>query len=187
MLGALDTPEVILALAPAVFGLLGTLLGAGLTYRAKVDERHAAEDDKARLQLVNVSAAVHRASWFSKFGASQPDDVNPGPGGLGDELRKTVKEARAALLSAGVPFRVASAALEPTERLALRLGNRSMLAEDPDDAQALVAFLFELLDRRRAYRHGDQAWTKLNEMEELERGRRPLPGFDESQAPFTSG
>lgn len=186
MFAAFDTPEVILALAPAVFGLLGTLLGAGIAYRAKIEVRHAAEDDKARNQLVNVSAAIHRASWLSKFGASQPDDMNPGPGGLGDDLRTSVKEARAVLLSAGVPYRVASAALEPTERLALRLGNRSMLAEDPDDAQALVAFLFDLLDRRRAYRHADQSWAKLNEMEELTRGRRPLPGFDEEQAPFTS-
>jgi hypothetical protein len=73
------------------------------------------------------------------------------------------------------------------ERLVLRLGNRSMLAKDPDDAQALVAFLFDLLDHRRTYRHADQSWTRLNKMEELARGRRPLPGFDEKQAPFTSG
>lgn len=92
MFAAFDTPEVILALAPAVFGLLGTLLGAGIAYRAKIEERHAAEDDKARNQLVNVSAAIHRASWLSKFGASQPDDMNPGPGGLGDDLRTSVKE-----------------------------------------------------------------------------------------------
>ena len=187
MFGALNTSEVILALAPAIFGLLGTLLGATIAYRAKVEERQAGEDDNARNQLANVSAAIHRASWFSKFGASQPGDVNPGPGGLQDELRTTVKEARAALLSAGVPYRVASAALEPAERLTLRLGNRSMLAQDPDDAQALVEFLFGLLDRRRAQRHAGQALTRLNEMEELARGRRPLPGFDENQAPFTSG
>jgi len=111
IVGALDASEVILALAPAVFGLLGTLLGAGLTYRAKTEERQAAEDDNARNQLVNVSAAIHRASWLSKFGASEPGDVDPGPGGLGDQLRTTVKEARASLLSAGVPYRVASDAL----------------------------------------------------------------------------
>ena len=179
-----QTTDVILGVAPAVFGLLGTLLGAGLTVQASRAERHAKADDEARSQLLDVSHAIHRVSWFSKFGASTPDDLSDGPGGIRPAVRSSVKGARAALLNAGIPYRIASVALDPTERLDLRLSSRTMHAEDPDDAQTLVAFLLGVLEHRRAYRHSNQILNRLDAMEELARGRRPLEGYDETQAPF---
>ena len=176
--------DVILGLAPALFGLIGTLVGAGVTYQASGSERRAKEDDAARNHLLNVSNAIQRLWWMTKTGASSPDDLSPGPGGIADDLRTSARDARASLLNAAIPHRIAFHALDPTDRLAHRWMQRKVLAKDPDDAQALVTFLLDVLDHRRGYRRSSQVWTQLNAMEELERGRRPLEGVPEDQNPF---
>jgi CHASE1-domain containing sensor protein len=59
-----DTTDVVLAVSPAVFGLLGTVVGAGVTYRAAVAERRAEEDNQARQGLAAMTDAIHAASRF---------------------------------------------------------------------------------------------------------------------------
>jgi hypothetical protein len=178
------TSDVVLALVTALFGLVGTLVGAGLTFQAGRSERRARQDDEARNHLLSVSNAIHRLWWMTRVGASQPEDVAPGPGGIQDDLRTSARNARGSLLAAGVPYRIGSLALEPTDRLAFRWGQRKVLAHDPEDAQVLVAFLIDLLDHRRAYRRSRQAWTRLKTMEQLGRGNRPLEGVPEGQNTF---
>jgi hypothetical protein len=176
--------DVILGLAPALFGLIGTVVGAGLTYQASGSQRRAKEDDEARNHLAKVSNAIHRLWWLIRVGASRPEDVSLGPEGIPADLQTSVIEARTSLLTAGIPYRIAAVALEPAERLAFRHGQRKVLTKDPDDAQALVVFLLGLLDHRRGYRRSSQVWTQLNAMEELARGRRPLEGVPEDRNTF---
>ena len=57
------TSDVVLALVTALFGLLGTLVGAGLTFQAGRSERRARQDDEARNHLLSVSNAIH--AWGS--------------------------------------------------------------------------------------------------------------------------
>ena len=102
--------ELVLGIAPAFFGLVGTLVGGGLTVRAGRSDRLSKEDDEARSALVAVSAAVNRLAWLTKVGVSAPDDLSPG--GIVDSLRAAVRDAQATLIIAGVTYRVASAALE---------------------------------------------------------------------------
>ncbi len=181
------TKDVILGITPALFGLIGTLVGAGVTYRASVAERRAKEDDLARNNLLNVSDAIQRVWRLIHFGAELPAGPNPpavaNPPAitLAQDLQAQTKDARAALVNAGIPYRIALLALEPTERLAVRLEQSARQENDPDDAGALVAFLLDLFDHRRAYRHSREVWIRLNRMEELKRGRRPLEGEDQTR------
>jgi len=182
------TKDVILGITSALFGLIGTLVGAGIAYRTTVAERRTKEDDLARNHLLNVSDALQRAWRFIRYGAELP--VGPNPPVIGNppaidlarDLQTEAKDARAALVSAGIPYRIALLALEPTERLAVRLEQRAEEKIDPDDAQALVACLLDLFEHRRAYRRSRQVWIRLNAMKELKRGLRPLEGED--QTPF---
>jgi hypothetical protein len=180
--------DVIFGITPAFFGLVGTLVGAGVTYQSSGAERRAKEDDQARNHLLDLSDAIQRVWRFIRFGAELPARPNP-PGianppaiDLAGDLLTGAKDARAALVNAGIPYRIVFLALEPAERLAVRLEQRAEQQNDPDDARVLVAFLLDLLDHRRAYRHSARVWTRLNTMEELARGRRPLEG--EGQTPF---
>jgi len=178
----MDTGQVILGLAPALFGLIGTLVGAGLTFQSQRAERRFRQDDEARASLLKVSSAIDRLSWRNKVGARSPEDaIISGPGGIQDELLTSTKNARAALIGAGIPYRIASAALDPTDRLVVRMGQIQVLPKDPDDAQAVVEFLLGLLDGSRSYRRSDLAWKRLTAMEELRRGRRPIEGGYEDQ------
>jgi hypothetical protein len=108
---------------------------------------------------------------------------------LADAVRKTVSDARAALLTAGVAYGIVFAALGRAESLALRL---DLIAGDPkeregsagsgasrdiDKSQVLVMFLIDLLEHRRGYRRSRRAWMRLRRMPEaliseslLERG-----------------
>jgi hypothetical protein len=176
----------IMAVVPALFGLIGTIVGAALTYHSSRVERRAKQDDEARIHLYSVSNAIQRLAWVTKVGAVSPDDASVGPEGISNDLRTSSKDARVALLNAGVPYRIASVALEPAERLALRWGQRKVLGDDPSDAQAVVGFLFDLLDRGRLYRRSGVAWSQLNKMSELGRGRRPLEGISEDANQFGS-
>jgi hypothetical protein len=107
------TKDVILGITPALFGLIGTLVGAGIAYRTTVAERRTKEDDLARNHLLNVSDALQRAWRFIRYGAELP--VGPNPPVIGNppaidlarDLQTEAKDARAALVSAGIPYRIA--------------------------------------------------------------------------------
>jgi hypothetical protein len=176
------TKDVILGIMPALFGLIGTLVGAGITYRTTVAERRTEEDDLAGNHLLNLSDALQRVWRFIRFGAELPAGPNSPAIDLARDLQTEAKDARAALVNAGIPYRIALLALEPAERLAVRLEQRAENKIDPDDAQTLVAFLLDLFEHPRAYRHSRQVWIRLNAMKELKRGQRPLEGED--QTPF---
>ena len=52
----MDIGQVILTLAPALFGLIGTLVGASLTFQSQRAERRFRQDDEARASLLKVSS-----------------------------------------------------------------------------------------------------------------------------------
>jgi hypothetical protein len=177
-----NAKDVLLATLPALFGLIGTIVGAIVTKHAATIERRVKEDSEARTRLADVITVIDRVSWFGKGGVVTPNDL--GPGGIADALRGTVAVARAALLTVGIHYDVASAGLEPAQRLAFRLDTRTLDPQDPDDARTVVAFLLGLIDRRHAYRRSGRASSRLFALEALARGRRPVEGVPETQLPF---
>jgi len=178
----MDTERVVLGIAPALFTLVGTLVGSALTFRSGRMQERLKRDEAARAALLDVSNAVHRLAWRNKVGALSPDDALPfGAGSIADSLLTSAKDARKALIGAGVPYRVAAMALDPIDRLVVRQGQMKVHETDADDAQALVGYLLDLLDQGRSYRRSRLALARLRGMSELKRAARDIEGGYEHQ------
>ena len=68
---------------------------------------------------------------------------------------------------AGIAFETVSAALQPAENLSIRQDSRTVDPMDPDDAAALVAYLYQLLDRLRFSRRSQGTLRTLKGMEQF--------------------
>jgi hypothetical protein len=178
----MDIGQVVLGIAPALFTLVGALVGSALTFQSARMHERLKQDEVARAALLDVSNAVHRLAWRNKVGALSPEDALPvGTGSIADSLLTSAKDARKALIGAGVPYRVAAMALDPIDRLVVRQGQMKVHETDTDDAQELVSHLLDLLDRGRWYRRSRLALARLRGMSELKRGARDIEGGFEHQ------
>ena len=88
----MDTKNIVDSLAPAAFGLLGTIAGATITYLSANSERHSTEDNQARARLADILNAIDRIWWTNRIGALSPDDAAPGI--LSERLRVSIAAAR---------------------------------------------------------------------------------------------
>jgi len=164
------TNDIVNSLAPAAFGLLGTVAGAMITYLSTNSERRSMEDNQARAHLADTLNAIDRIRWTTRVGTLSPDDA--APGALSEKLRLSIASARGPLLTAGIAFETVSAALQPAEHLSIRWDSRTVDPSDPDDAAALVAYLYQVLDRHRFSRRSQGIFRALKQMEQFTRGAR---------------
>src|SRR5262249_41149050 len=84
----MDIKDLISSLAPAAFGLLGTVAGAIITYLAAHAERRSSEDNEARARLADILNAIDRILWTTRVGAMSLDDA--APGALSEKLRLSI-------------------------------------------------------------------------------------------------
>jgi hypothetical protein len=137
-----------------------------VTYRVASVERRAREDKDARKQLAAITNAFHQVGLFLRREAEGKATLNQAHQ-LAADIRQTVFDARAALLTAGITYHVSYPILRLTEALAdgLETDDRSQLEGASNDVVAcheLVNFLMDLLDHRRGYRRSRRARVKLN-------------------------
>jgi hypothetical protein len=178
----MDTKDIVNSLAPAAFGLLGTVAGAMITYLSTHSERRSTEDNQARARLADVLNAIDRIWWVTRVGALSPDDA--APGALSEKLRLSIASARGPLLTAGIGFETVSAALQPAENLSIRWDSRTIDPIDADDAAALVAYLYQVLDRRRFSRRSQGILRAVTRMEQFTRGARLPDGVMADRTTF---
>lgn len=155
-----DTKDVLLGIAPAFFGLGGTLAGAWIARDATRADRLAEEDNAARESVaLLVESAVAAQQWAE---AGVPEGVGPP---TTKNLRSGMPAARAALLKAGFRFTESSYvlgfvgrladALEETERRAVNPRKVLVSALCANEAMRVIS---ELLERRRRFRRS--RWTR---------------------------
>jgi hypothetical protein len=178
----MGTNDMVSSLAPAAFGLLGTVVGAMITYLSAHSERRSMEDNQARARLADTLNAIDRIGWTTRVGVLSPDDAAPGT--LSEKLRLSIAAARGPLLTAGIAFDTVSAALQPAENLSIRWDSRTVDPIDPDDATALVAYLYQVLDRHRFYRRTHRILRALKQMEQFTRGARLPDGVVADRTTF---
>ncbi len=178
----MDTKDIVSSLAPAAFGLLGTVAGAMIAYLTANSERHSMEDNQARARLADILNAINRIWWVIRVGALSPDDM--APGALSESLRSSIAAARGPLLTAGIAFETVSAALQPAENLSIRWDSRTVDPMDPDDAAALVSYLYQVLDRYRFSRRSQGIFREIKRMEQFTRGARLPDGVVADRAIF---
>jgi hypothetical protein len=155
------TKDVILGVSPALFGLLGTFVGAWIAGRSAVGERRAKEDNEARKTLADLAEpAIVLGRWYV-FGKGVEPSVE-----TVRALRTGVPTARAALLTAGFPgfpFKASSDALAYFESLADVVNDHLNRPADEEckvavlQAQEALEKLSALLDKSRRYRRSNWA------------------------------
>jgi|SRR5262249_17773928 len=178
----MDAKDLATSIAPAAFGLLGTIAGAMITFLSTHTARRSTEDNEARTRLADVLNAIDRIWWMTRIGAMSPDDA--APGALSERLRASIASARGPLFTAGLSFEIVSAALQPAQNLSIRWDSRTVEPQDPDDAATIVAYLFQVLERHRFSRRAQERLRALKGMEQFKRGARLPTGVVAEQAAF---
>jgi len=155
----MDAKDLATSIAPAAFGLLGTIAGAMITFLSTHMARRSTEDNEARTRLADVLNAIDRIWWVTRIGAMSPDDA--APGALSERLRASIASARGPLFTAGLSFEIVSAALQPAQNLSIRWDSRTVEPQDPDNAATIVAYLFQVLERHRFSRRAQERLRAL--------------------------
>jgi hypothetical protein len=163
--------DTVLVIAPAVFGLVGTVLGGWLAQRSAASERQVREDNDARKALADLLNLFLPASGCYTVGQSGearfvtrlPDSKT-----LGD----CVRTAQVTLVAAGIPWRTVDAGffeisvfatnVEATE--AAQANQDTMAAEmsrSAAKATNLIDAFMQILDRSRGYRRSARAARRI--------------------------
>lgn len=148
-----NSKDIILAVSPALFGVVGTVLGARAANGAATAERRKTEDDEARARLAAVTESLMIRRSRGTHGAWLRD-----PALVTGEIRTAVSNARAPLLTAGIDYRTTYLALLAIEVAAAHLEEEPYI----NTANGVVFFLVSLLDHRRWYRRSRWAHRGLH-------------------------
>jgi hypothetical protein len=164
--------DIVLALGPALFGLLGAVCGALIALAASTRERHADEDNEARdallglLRVVDVNGGRYRSApdGSTAFVVNLPEEG-------ADALQERLSELQVRLLAAGVPWCVVGAALLDVSSYIdqvradeeVRTDDSDLRRSDPHIADAArrswsaLSGLIATLERGRRYRRSWRA------------------------------
>jgi hypothetical protein len=156
------TKDIILAISPAFFGVVGTVLGARAANSGATAERRAKEDNAARACLTALTEVIASVERLSRDPSRYARDPSFEPLQLVARLPESASNARAPLLTAGLAYRTVYAGLMVFDFVA------EELVEDPwrpaahlDDANRVVFFFVELLDRGRRRRRSKRTLRRL--------------------------
>jgi hypothetical protein len=108
--------DLVLAISPALFGLLGVVLGGLITTHSSSVERRTKEDNEARKELTALLAMVnHAAGRYAPGSEGATIYVSPAPEAA-STLNENLNRVQAAVLAAGVPWPTTNSALQDTQQ-----------------------------------------------------------------------